>query len=181
MSNISGNSLINGISNNLVSTYAQIASFAGSGGVTPASIAKARTDKDLSSSLNQSFANYLQTNFGSMDKNGDGKITPDEMTTTSSMLNTTGLTSAQLTQLGTASGLSQEALSQVLAHFSDIDTNHDGKVTIAEINAYNTMSDKMKIQDEYRLKAASDMSMFYGSETSSDSQPSSIMSYKYLD
>lgn len=179
MANING-SVISGISNGLLNTYSMLANNAGGGGVTLDSINKARSNSDLASSLNQTFASFLETNFSNLDKNHDGKITPDEMQSTASMLNTGGLTSAQLTQLGTASGLSQETISQVLAHFSDIDKNHDGKVTSAEINAYNAESSKMKVADEFRLKAASDMSMFYGSE-SSNTEVKSLMSFKYLD
>ena len=179
MSNLSGASLVSGISNSLLNTYSLIASNSESNGVTLSSINSARTNKDLTNSLNQTFATYLQSNFSSFDKNNDGTISPDEMTQASSTINTTGLTQAQLSQLGTSCGLSQEALSEVLAHFSDIDKNHDGKVTSAEINAYNVENSKMKLEDEYRLKSATNMSMFYGSESSSDQK--SIMAYKYLD
>ncbi|MBR1754093.1 EF-hand domain-containing protein [bacterium] len=179
MANING-SIISGVSNGLLNTYSQLANIAGSGGVTLSSINKARTNSENASTLNQSFASYIETNFTNLDKNHDGKISPDEMQSMSSMLNTGGLTSAQLTQLGTATGLSQDTISQVLAHFADIDKNHDGKVTSAEINSYNAESSKMKLADEFRMKAASDMSMFYGSE-SSDTSTKSLMSFKYLD
>lgn len=179
MANING-SVISGISNGLLNTYSLLANNAGGEGVTLSSINKARSNSDLASSLNQTFASYMETNFSNLDKNHDGKITSDEMQSMSNMLNVGGLTSAQLTQLGTATGLSQETISQVLAHFSDIDKNHDGKVTSAEINAYNAESSKMKLADEFRLKAATNMSMFYGSESSS-SDVKSLMSFKYLD
>ena len=181
MSNFSGGALITGISNSLLNTYGQIASVSGNKGVTQSTIGEAMSNKDISGSLNQTFASYLQSNFSQMDKNHDGKITSDEINQVSNLINTQGLTSAQLTQLGTSCGLSQEALSQVLAHFADIDKNHDGKVTTAEINAYNVEASKMKIADEMRLKSATNMSMFYGSESSSDNTPKSIMSFKYLD
>ena len=67
----------------------------------------------------------------------------------------------------------------MLAHFSDIDKNHDGKVTTAEINAYNVESDKMKLADEMRMKSASNMSMFYGDD--SDKYEGSLLDYRYLD
>lgn len=180
MGSISGSGLISGISNSLLNTYSQIASVSENKGVTPTTIGSAMTNKDLASSLNQGFASYLQTNFGQFDKNHDGKITSDEISQATNMMNTQGLTADQLRQLGTSSGLSQQDIAKVLAHFSDIDTNHDGKVTSAEINAYNATASKMKVQDEMRLKAASSMSMFYGGETS-ESDYKSILSYKYLD
>jgi Ca2+-binding EF-hand superfamily protein len=180
MGSFNGGSLISGISNGLLNTYSQIASTTDSKGVSAKTVSKAMSNKDLASALNPTFAGYLQSNFANLDKNHDGILTPDEIQNSANMINAMGLTSAQLTQLGTASGLSQESLSQVLAHFSDIDKNHDGRVTAAEINSYNAESSKMKLQDEFRLKSASNMSMFYGSE-SSDSDVKSLMAYKYLD
>lgn len=92
MANING-SVISGISNGLLNTYSMLANNAGGGGVTLDSINKARSNSDLASSLNQTFASFLETNFSNLDKNHDGKITPDEMQSTASMLNTGGLTS----------------------------------------------------------------------------------------
>ena len=103
------------------------------------------------------------------------------MSNASNLMLTSRMTQAQLTQLGLASGLSGDALQQVLAHFSDIDANGDGKVTTAEINAYNLTSAKEKKDAEFRNRAASDMSIYYGGETSSKADSSSMLSYKYLD
>ena len=84
--------------------------------------------------------------------------------------------------IGLASGLSTDALNQVISHFAEIDTNGDGKVTTAEINAYNLTSAKEKKDAEFRNKAASDMSVYYGNdEDSSAGESSSLLSYKYLD
>ena len=174
-------SIISGISNGLLNTYSAIANASGSKGVTLSSIKSATTNPNCSNTLNQSFVAYLQSNFNTFDKNHDGKITPDEMQQTSNLLTTTGMTQTQLTQLGAASGLSSDDISKILSHFSDIDTNKDGKVTMAEINAYNITSSKMKKEDEFREKAASSMSLFYGSESSSSETASSLLSYKYLE
>ena len=60
------------------------------------------------------------------------------------------------------------------------DTNGDGRITSAEISAYSVDASKQKKQDEMRLQAASNMSVFYGSEDSS-TDTYSILSYKYKD
>lgn len=67
----------------------------------------------------------------------------------------------------------------VLSHFDDIDANHDGKVTNAEINAYGVNSDieKQKIEDRNRI--VNNMSMFYGDDLTE--YEGSIMDYRYLD
>ncbi|MBQ9688550.1 EF-hand domain-containing protein [bacterium] len=177
MAVIKGASLVSGISNGLLGTYSLIANANGGKGVTLSNISDARTNKDYTNVLNQSFASYMQTNFNTLDGNKDGVLSAEEMQKTTTMLNNGGVTAAQLSQLGTASGLSQEALSDVLAHFNDIDANKDGKVTTAEINAYNMKMAKMEKSDEMRLKAAGDMSMFYGSDTKTETK--SLLSYQY--
>lgn len=180
MGTLNGSSLINGITSGLTSTYSVIANSAGTSGVTLDSILAARSNSNLSTTLNQSFASYLQTNFSTLDKDKDGILSASELSNTTNMMNTTGMTQAQLTQLGLLSGLSTEALQEVLAHFSDIDTNGDGKVTTAEINAYNLTSAKEKKETEFRNKFASNMSVYYGEETSSTPDSSSLLSYRYL-
>ena len=65
----------------------------------------------------------------------------------------------------------------VLSHFDDIDKNHDGKVTNAEIQAYGVESDleKQKIADRNRV--VNNMSMFYDNETDYEG---SLLDYRYL-
>ncbi len=182
MSTLSGSSIINGITNGLNSTYSVLANASGTGGVTLESIAAAQTNTSLATTLNGTFTSYIQTNFSSLDKDGDGKLSASELSNMTNLMSTTGMTQAQLTQLGAASGLSTDALNQVISHFSEIDTNGDGKVTTAEINAYNLTSSKEKKEAEFRNKAASDMSVYYGSDDSTSSaQTSSLLSYRYLE
>src|SRR5574344_143314 len=179
MTTLSGASLLNGITTGLTNSYSVIANSAGTSGVTLETIANARNNSNLATTLNGTFASYLQTNFSSLDKNKDGILSSAELSSLTSAMNTTGMTQAQLTQLGTASGMSNETLQQVLAHFADIDTNGDGKVTTAEINAYNLTSAKDKKETEFRNKFASDMSVYYGNEDSSSTpDSSSMLSYK---
>ena len=177
-SNLSGSSLLSGIYSGLTSTYSLLAQQS-TGGVTLASIAAARTNTSNTNVLNQNFASYLQTNFSSLDKNNDGIIGANELTNFTNQISSQGMTQAQLTQLGSASGLSTSALEQVLDHFSDIDTNHDGKVTTAEISAYNITSSEDKKKTEFANKAATNMSVFYGDDSSSAADSSSILDFKY--
>ena len=59
-----------------------------------------------------------------------------------------------------------------------MDTNHDGRITGAEISAYDLTCSRQKKEDEFNARKATDMSVFYGSEDSS-SDTYSILSYKY--
>ena len=174
-------SLLSGITSSLSSTYSVLANAAGTSGVTLETIAKAQTNTSLTTTLNGTFASYIQSNFKTLDKDGDGVLSSSEMSNMTSNMMATGLTQSQLSQLGTASGMSAQTLSEVLEHFADIDTNGDGKVTNSEINAYKLTSAKEKKETEFRNKFATDMSLFYGDENaSSEADSSSLLSYKYL-
>lgn len=173
-----GSSLLTGITSGLTSTYSLIAQHY-SGGVTLESIAAAKTNTTTASSLNQSFASYLETNFSSLDKDGDGKITSTEISNLTNSMATTGMTREQLTQLGSAAGLSGDALSEVLDHFSEIDANHDGKVTTAEISSYKLTAASEKKKTEFANKAATNMSVFYGDDNANSADSSSLLDYKY--
>ena len=89
-----------------------------------------------------------------------------------------GLTRDQITQLGSMSGISADMQGEILNHFTEIDTNHDGKVTAGEIQAYNLTSkmEQRKVEDENRMIKSS--SIFYANEDKEFS--SSLLSYKWL-
>lgn len=181
MSTYSGNSLLTGIYSGLTNTYSYLAQL-NPEGVTLDSIASARTDSKNYLTLNQSFASYLQTNFNSIDTDGDGIIGANEITDYTNSLSTQGLTRAQLTMLAAsgASGLSSDTLNNILEHFDEMDTNHDGKITSAEISAYTYSAAKQEKIDEYNYQKATNMSTFYGDDSSSSSVDSySMLSYRY--
>lgn len=181
MSTLSGAGLFSGISSGLTGTISLMAN-AYPGGLTLSNIADARTNPKLANYLNPTFASYIQTNFSSLDSDKDGMLGPKDLSTLTNKIMAQGLTAAQLTQLGAATGLAGTALEQVLAHFNDIDANHDGKVTMAEISAYNVTSASEKKKTEFMNKAAANQSVFYGDENaSSAANSSSLLSFKYLD
>ena len=90
-----------------------------------------------------------------------------------------GLTREQIMTLGGSSGLTGSLQETVLAHFDDIDKNHDGKVTSQEISAYGLDSqiEKQKIADRNRV--VNNMSVFYGSDD--EKYEGSLLDYRYLD
>lgn len=171
---------LSGIYAGLNSTYAYLASQY-KDGLTLENIAEARTKQENLVNLDQTFASYLQTNFATLDKDGDGVISPLEASNTFSQMSSGGLTKQQLTQLQAsgATGVSANDYAFILENFDAIDSNGDGKVTDAEIAAYKMTAAKMEKEDEMRDKFATDMSVFYGSESSSSSGAYSILSYKY--
>lgn len=178
MSN-NNNGILSGIYSGLSSTYSLLASQYPNG-LTLENISEARTKTSNTNVLNQSFASYLQTNFSSIDKNGDGIITSEEMNNLSNTLSTQGLTKEELTQLYTSgsSGLSDSTMTKILEHFDEMDTNHDGRITSAEISAYDVNCARMEVEDDFNNRKATDMSVFYG-DSSASTDTYSLLSYKY--
>ena len=173
------NGILSGIASGLTSTYSYLASQYPNG-LTLENLTEARTKTSNLNVVNQSFASYLQTNFASIDKDGDGIITASEIDNLSNLISTQGLTKAELTQLyaSGSSGLSESTMTKILEHFDEMDTNHDGRITSAEISAYDINCSRMQVEDEFNNRRATDMSVFYGSESAS-TDTYSLLSYKY--
>ncbi len=177
---MANNNLLAGVYAGLTNTYSYLASQYPNG-LTLENLTEARTNTSNLGVLNQTFASYLQNNFASIDDDGDGIITSDEMSNLSNRISTQGLTRTELTQLYASgcSGLSESTMSKILEHFDEMDTNHDGRITSAEISAYDINCARMEVEDEFNNKRATDMSVFYGDSSSSSSDTYSLLSYKY--
>lgn len=175
----SGSSIIANISNNLSNTYSYLASLYPEDGVTLKNITAARNDNTNYLTLNQSFASYLQNNFGQIDKDGDGVIGADEMNNLTNTISMSGASRAELTQLAMSGAYSGEAINKILDHFDEIDTNKDGRVTSAEISAFTYSANKQEMMDEQNHKFATGTSLFYADESASELSSYSILSYKY--
>ncbi len=171
---------LSGIYAGLNSTYAYLASQY-KDGLTLENIAEARTKTENTNNLNQTFASYLQTNFSALDADGDGILSTEEANNSLNQMSASGLTKAQLTQLQAsgASGISNSDYSYILENFESIDSNGDGRITDAEIAAFKLTAARMEKEDEMNDKFATNMSTFYGSESSSSVGSYSILSYKY--
>ena len=178
MSN-NNNGILSGITAGLKNTYSYLASQYPNG-LTLENINEAKNKTSNSNMLNQTFASYLQNNFKTIDKDGDGIITEQEMNNLSNMISTQGLTKEELIQLyaSGSSGLSESTMNKILEHFDEIDANHDGKITSAEISAYDINCARMETEDNFNNRRATDMSVFYGSDSSS-ADTYSLLSYKY--
>ena len=174
----SGSSIVTSISSGLNNTYAYLASLYPNDGVTYENITKARSDSTNYLTLNQSFASYLQNNFSTLDKDKDGIISSDEMSKLTNMISTSGVSKTELTQLA-SSGFSSELITKIMENFDEIDTNHDGRVTSAEISSFSCSCTKQEQIDEENYKKATNMSLFYGEENASEPSSYSILSYKY--
>ena len=135
---MANNNLLAGVYAGLTNTYSYLASQYPNG-LTLENLTEARTNTSNLGVLNQTFASYLQNNFGTIDKDGDGTITAEEMNNLSNRISTQGLTKAELTQLYASgcSGISESTMSKILEHFDEMDTNHDGRITFDDISSYD--------------------------------------------
>ena len=179
MANSNSSGLLSGIYSGLTNTYSYLAAQYPNQ-VTLENINKARSNSNSANIINQGFASYLQTNFKTIDKDKDGIISAEEMNNMTNIISAQGFTKDELSQLYAtgASGLSSGTIENILLHFDDMDSNHDGRITSAEISAFNVNSSKQKMEDEFNARKANNMSVFYGDEdTAVDAY--SILSYRY--
>lgn len=176
----SGSSIITSISSNLSNTYSYLASLYPEDGVTYKNITAAKNDNTNYLTLNQSFATYLQNNFANLDKDGDGVISADEMNNLTNTISNSGVSRTELTQLAMSGAYSADMINKILENFDEMDTNHDGRVTSAEISSFTYSCNKQEKLDEENYKKATQTSVFYGNDDSStDVSSYSILSYKY--
>ncbi len=176
---LDGSSLFSRINAGLSNSFALLSSQY-SDGLTLENLTSSLTNTNITNTTyGSTFASYLTNNFNSVDANSDGTISADEIQRLMSNMATQGLTREQIISLGASSGMSTSLQETVLSHFDDIDTNHDGKVTNQEINAYGVNSDieKQKIEDRNRI--VNNMSMFYGDDLTE--YEGSMLDYRYLD
>ena len=176
---LDGSSLFSGINAGLTNSFSLLSSQYADG-LTLENLNSALTNTNVTNTAyGTTFASYLTNNFNSVDSNGDGVISADEIQKLMNNMATQGLTREQIISLGASSGMTNSLQQTVLAHFDDIDANHDGKVTNAEINAYgvNSQLEKQKIADKNRI--VNNMSMFYGDDLTE--YKGSMLDYRYLD
>ena len=176
---LDGSSLFTGINSGLTNTFSLLSNQYQEG-ITLENLNKALSNTNVTNTAyGSTFASYLTSKFNSVDKNGDGKISADEIQTYMNNMAAQGLTREQIMTLGAANGMTNSLQETVLAHFDDIDANHDGRVTSQEINAYGVNSSVQKQKTADINRTVNNLSMFYGSED--NKYEGSVLDYRYLD
>ena len=179
MSLTNGQALFTNALTGLSTTYSILAKNSStSGGLTIDEINNPSSTVLQQLGYNTTFAQFLSSNFAAIDKDGDGKISADDMSNLTSKLSQSGLSYQELCQLCSSGLGGSDVLTNVLTYFNQIDTNKDGRVTNAEIQAFNLKADEEKLKTEYKSFKPSSMSVFY-SDSDSDSEPSSIVDNLY--
>ena len=162
MANLLGSSLFTSAISGLNSNYLLLLN--GADGLTMENILNPENDS-IRYTVNQTFRSYMMTNFNYIDMDGDGQISTDDLSGYVTKLKTQGMTYNELSQLCTTGSSSMSSLMDtVLSNFTKIDTNHDGRVTQAEINAYRINEEAKDIKKKYPKINPTQMSMFYESK-----------------
>ncbi len=161
MANLIGSSLFTGAISGLNANYLLMLN--GADGLTLDNILNPSNDT-IRYTVNQTFRSYMMTNFNQIDMDGDGKIGINDVNNYVTKLKTQGMTYNELTQLCANGGSTMSSLlDTVLSNFNTIDTNHDGRVTQAEINAYRINEQIKDVKEKYPRINPTQMSMFYES------------------
>lgn len=174
-----GNALLAGALSGLSNTYSILAqNSTNKNGLTIEEITNPSTTVLQQLGNNTTFAQFLSSNFAAIDKDGDGTISSGDMSNLTNKLSEKGLSYQEICQLCSSSLGSSDMLTNVLTYFNQIDTNKDGRVTNAEIQAFNMKSEEERLKTEYQTFKPSSMSVFYGEEDS-DTTPSSLVDNLY--
>lgn len=180
MTNLSASSLFTGVNAGVKNSYAVLSKMY-SGGLTQKNLYEAMTNQSfMQSGYGATFAAYLTQNFGTLDKNADGKLSTKEIDKLTNQMATKGLTRDQISSLGSMSGVSSSAQGLILDHFNEIDSNHDGYVNSGEVQAYILQSKMENRKHEDSQKMINRTSLFYGSDDPDSKISTSLMSYKWL-
>lgn len=164
---LNGSSLFLQATSGLISHYAYLMTGSTNKGLSLDNITNPSEDVDKTK-LNYAFTNYLSTNFGKIDKDGDGIISQEELQNYTTNMSRNGLTYEQLCELCYNSGTTSTLLETVLNNFSEIDANGDGRVTNEEIAAYGIDKEIEEMKDNFPKHTVKGMSIFY--ETSADKE-----------
>lgn len=162
----------------LNNTFAQLAKQSTTGGLTLEQITNPDSEKVNTINLNSAFVQYLTANFSSIDKDGDGEIGSSDLSKLMQNISKSGLSYDEIVQLGSTGAIPADMLNTVLTYFSEIDKDHDGKITSEEIAAYQMAADRHEMENRYNSFQASSISTFYADENASEDY-SSVLDYKY--
>ena len=171
MANLIGSSLFTSAISGLNTNYLLMLN--GQDGLTLENILNPESDT-IRYTVNQTFRSYMMNNFNQIDMDGDGKIGVEDVNGYVTKLKTQGMTYNELTQLCANGGSTMSSLlDTVLSNFNKIDTNHDGRVTQGEINAYRINEEIKDVKQKYPKIDPEKMSMFYEPKVSQTDSTSS--------
>lgn len=170
MSILNGQSLLSSAMAGLSSTYSTLMSNSSSSG-------KGLTLDDLSNvsstTINQlgsnfTFLQYITSNFSSLDNDGDGEISGNDLNNLMTTMQSKGLTYNEIQSLCATGNADTTLLSTVLAYFNKIDANGDGRVTSDEITKFSFECQQDEALQKYKSYRASQTSLYYNDGVEDD-------------
>ena len=108
------------------------------------------------------------TNFKTLDNDGDGQITGNDMNNLMSTMQSKGLTYNEIQTLCATGNADSSLLSTVLAYFNKIDANGDGRVTSEEITKFSMNAQMYEVEQKYKSFKASSASLYYSDGVEDD-------------
>lgn len=119
--------------------------------------------------VNSPFFQMISGQFATLDKDNNGTLSTDEANKMITDLSS-GLTRDQIAQLRAQGSIDNDLANKIISNFSKMDTNGDGRVTEAEINAFCIDEDILSKRNEQKELMIKNMSLYY--DTDSDSSES---------
>ena len=170
MSLLNGQSLLASAMAGLTDTYSTLMSSSSKSGkgLTLDDLNNVSSTTKLNLGNNYTFLQYLTNNFNSLDKDGDGEITGNDMTKLMNTMQTQGLTYSEIQTLCVNGNSDNTLLSTVLTYFNKIDANGDGRVTSEEIAKFSVNCQRDEIEQKYKSYRASNTSLFYNDGVEDD-------------
>lgn len=170
MTLLNGQSLLASAMAGISHTYTTLMSnnSASGKGLTLDDLSNVSSTTMLSLGSNYSFLQYLTNNFSSLDKDGDGEITGNDLNNLMSTMQSKGLTYNEIQSLCATGNGDSTLLSTVLTYFNKIDANGDGRVTSEEITKFSTDCDAYEVEKKYKSFKASKTSLYYSDGVEDD-------------
>ncbi len=122
-------------------------------------------------SLDLPFANFLSQNIGKIDTNKNSVVSEDELNKYLSDFVDKGMTIEEIYALSAnGMGVNKTLLETVMANFSDMDTNKDGKLTLNEIDSFMINKELGDRKDKVLEADTSHDSIFYSDSAEAEEE-----------
>lgn len=170
MAMLNGQALLATAMSGLTHTYSTLmnGSSASGKGLSLNDLSNLSTNTMLNLGGNYTFLQYLTNNFASVDQDGDGEISGEDLNKLMNNMQSKGMTYNEIQALCSSGNGDTTLLSTVLTYFNKIDKNGDGRITSDEITAFNYNCERDVVEQKYKSFKASRLSLYYNDGVEDD-------------